>query len=257
MKLLALWRAMQMSNNISISIGNDDYMLAIHGTSQNLDVVNQMALAAKKAADAVLYSYVDNVDKTVDNLRSTSVQSPTLKKEERPAFRDRLPNNVVDVKDLTIEKAVTENALVRCPKCGQAHCLAVPSNSHIYLMRRDYAKNEFGIIAEFSSLESDDFVNACCKPETDRNAYFNDLQGFTFIDNADFAVDNDTEIFCPVCCKSDDFREWKKAFNNPLGFFETEHLCDACGGEMLPQMVKSHSYQKCETCGHTSDYKGE
>lgn len=247
-----------MSQKLSISVGNEEYTVFItmnKSEGYSLETVSQMVLAAKRAADAVLYGYVDNVDKTVDNLRPTLIQNPAPKKEERPAFRDRLPNSVVDVKDLTIEKAVTENALVRCPKCGQAHCLAVPSNNHIYLMRRDYSKNEFGIIAEFSSLESSEFVNACCKPDTNRNAYFNDLQGFTFVDNADFTVDNDTEIFCPVCCKSDDFREWKKAFNTPLEFFETEHLCDACGGEMLPKMVKGKPYQECDKCKHTTEYK--
>lgn len=183
---------------------------------------------------------------------------PKLKHEaENFNIRQRLPNNVVDVKELDIKKAVTENALVRCPSCGQSHCLAVPSNGRIYLMRRDYQKEEFGIITSFASFESEEFVNACCKPETDRKAYFEDLQGFQFTDTTDFTVDNDTEIFCPVCCKSDRFGEWKDAFSSPLEFFETEHLCDACGGEKLERIVKGQKTYQCDNCGLEMDYKEE
>ena len=144
---------------------------------------------------------------------------------------------------------------MRCPSCGQAHCLAVPSGNHIYLMRRDFKDNEFGIIAEFDSLNSEDFVNVCCKPETDRKDYYQDLQNISFMDNTDFAVNNDTEIFCPVCCHSNTFSSWKDAFENPLSYFETEQLCDACGGEKLEKLIKKHKVYQCDKCGLQTDFK--
>lgn len=176
---------------------------------------------------------------------------------DRDVIRPRIPNNVIDVKDLSIEKAVTENALVRCPNCGQAHCLAVPSGNHIYLMRRDFKDNEFGIVAEFDSLTSQDFVDVCCKPDTNRKAYYDDLQTLEFEYDTDFAVDNDTEIFCPVCCQSNTFSAWKDAFEHPLSYFETEHLCDACGGEKLDKWLKKKHLYECDKCGLITDYKEE
>lgn len=189
-------------------------------------------------------------------LNNTQDSEPKLApSKDAMVIRPRIPNNVVDINDLSIEKAVTENALVRCPKCGQAHCLAVPSGNHIYLMRRDFKDNEFGIIAEFDSLNSEDFVNVCCKPETDRQAYYQDLQNMKFDNNVDFIVNNDTEIFCPVCCNSNAFSLWKDAFENPLAYFETECLCDACGGEKIDKFIrKSHIYQ-CDKCGLKTDFK--
>lgn len=246
-----------MNQKLSISISNEEYTVFITMNQSercSTELISQMALAAKKAADAVLNGNVDIVDKKVDNLRPTTVQQKT---QERPPFRDRLPNNVVDVKELDIKQAVTEEALVRCPHCGQAHCLAVNSGSKVYLMEREFSSNEFNIIADFDSLTSDSFANVCCKPETDRLAYFNDLQNAPIVSHEDFAADNETEVFCPVCCKSDTFMNWKNAFEHPLDYFETEHLCDVCGGESLPQMVKGKPYKKCDICGHTSDYKGE
>lgn len=172
-------------------------------------------------------------------------------------IRDRLPNNIVDVKELDIKQAVIEEALVRCPHCGQAHCLAVNAGSKIYLMERNFNNNEFNIIAEFDSLTSNDFVNVCCKPDTNRLDYFNDLQNALVINYEDFAANNDTEVFCPVCCQSDSFMNWKNAFENPLDYFETEHLCDVCGGETVTKMVKKTKITKCEHCGHETKYKEE
>jgi predicted RNA-binding Zn-ribbon protein involved in translation (DUF1610 family) len=199
----------------------------------------------------------EQIESIKEEMSKAALQAVPIKetREDRMIIRPRIPNNVVDINELTIEKAVTENALVRCPNCGQAHCLAVPSGNHIYLMRRDFKDNEFGIIAEFDSLNSEDFVNVCCKPETDRNAYYQDLQQMSFMYNTDFAVNNDTELFCPVCCKSHAFSSWKDAFENPLAYFETEALCDACGGEKLEKLIKKRKIYQCDKCGLQSDFK--
>lgn len=182
---------------------------------------------------------VNAVTKSTSNVATTT---------ERPAFRKRLPNNVVDVKDLTVQQAVTENALVRCPKCGQAHAIVVMSGSSVFLMRKDYKMNEFVTIAEVDA-DGNHLTNMCCKEDTNRLSYFNDLQSISPIRNSDFTVNNDTEIFCPVCSKSNTFADWKDAFDNPLGRFETEHLCDACGGEVVEKLVKGKTYAHCEKCG--------
>lgn len=210
-----------------------------------------------------VYNIKDISNKMIDLYSSISlgsIQTPSVNKTEEPPkeikpekkdrsiIRPRIPNNIVDIKDLTIEKAVTENALVRCPSCGQAHCLAVHSDK-IYMMRKDYDKNEFGIICEFDSLQSQDFINVCCKEDTDRNFYYQDLQKIKFITTSDFAVNDDTEIFCPVCCSSNSFSEWKHAYQDPLSFFETEHLCDACGGEKLEKFIKKSKFYVCDKCG--------
>jgi predicted RNA-binding Zn-ribbon protein involved in translation (DUF1610 family) len=192
----------------------------------------------------------------IEPLRPTPIQ--TQSQIERPAFRDRLPNNLVDVKDLDIKQAITENALVRCPHCGQSHILAVNAGNRIYVMRKFYAyaaEDEFRIIFEFDSLTSKDFLGICCKPETNRKAYFDDVQKMPMIDDKDFAINNDTEVFCPVCCQSDTFMNWKKAFDEPLTFFETEHLCDACGGEKLEKLVKKTKMYQCDKCGLQTPFK--
>jgi hypothetical protein len=200
----------------------------------------------------------EQIESIKEEMSKAALQAVPIKETqqtERTLIRPRIPNNVVNIEELDIKQAVTEEALVRCPNCGQAHCLAVPSGSHIYLMRRDFKDNEFGIIAEFDSLQSQDFINMCCKPETDRQAYFDDLQNITFIHNSDFAVDNNTEIFCPVCCVSSTFNLWKDAFEHPLDYFETEALCDACGGEKLEKFIKKRKMYQCDKCGLQSDFK--
>lgn len=200
-----------------------------------------------------------SVSFTKETLESTEdSKEPTVAPvSEFPTIRKRLPNNVVDIKDLTVQQAIRESALVRCPKCGQAHCLAVSSCSKVYMMERQFSSNEFGIIAEFDSLGSQDFVNMCCKEDTDKQLYFKDLQALKPLDDKDFAVNNDTEIFCPVCHESNTFETWKDAFENPLNYFETEHLCDACGGEKLEKLIKKKKVYACDSCGLISDFKEE
>lgn len=178
---------------------------------------------------------------------------------ERPLVRDRLPNtSVIDPATLDVKKAVTEKALVRCPNCGQAHCLAISSGSKIYFMERDFHKNDFGIIAKFDSLTNQEFLGMCCKVDTDKLLYFNDLQNIKSITQEDFAATDETEIFCPVCHQSESFYEWKNAYINPLDYFETEHLCDICGGETVvkPDAKTKQKSICCEACGHTKSLEG-
>ena len=147
-------------------------------------------------------------------------------------IRQRLPNNVVDISDLNVQQAVTENALVRCPKCGQAHALVVTNANSLYLLRRDYAKDEFAIVQDFELTNQDDFMQASKASDETELDYFYRLQSMSIRPDEDFVVNNDTEVFCPVCKQSSSFVDWKEAWENPLGFFEYEEVCDVCGGEL-------------------------
>ena len=178
---------------------------------------------------------------------------------ERPLVRNRLPNtSVIDPATLDVKRAVTEKALVRCPHCGQAHCLAISAGVKIYFMERDFHKDDFGIIAKFDSLTSQGFLGMCCKVDTNKLLYFKDLQDATLLTQEDFAATDETEIFCPVCHQSESFYEWKNAYINPLDYFETEHLCDACGGETTVKVDESTKQQTicCEVCGHIKPMEG-
>lgn len=185
---------------------------------------------------------------------TTSLKRQVQSAPERPLVRDRLPNtSVIDPATLDVKKAVTEKALVRCPHCGQAHCLAINSGAKIYFMERDFNKNDFGIIAKFDSLTSKGFLGMCCKPETDKLLYFNDLQDAALITQEDFAAIDSTQVFCPVCCQSDSFFAWKNAYINPLTYFETEHLCDVCGGEKIEKIINKKNVHICESCGYQTE----
>lgn len=230
--------------------------ISLSSTKESIDSLVESA--------SLLYNHCCGYQETPVSFTKETLESAEDSKEptvapvsEFPTIRKRLPNNVVDIKDLTVQQAIRESALVRCPKCGQAHCLAVSSGSKVYMMERQFSSNEFGIISEFDSLGSRDFVNMCCKEDTDKHLYFKDLQALKPLDDKDFAVNNDTEIFCPVCHESNTFETWKDAFENPLNYFETEHLCDACGGEKLEKWIKKKKVYACDSCGLVSDFKEE
>lgn len=243
-----------MNNVIKLSIENGEYSISVTLPEKDFPIMDLGVVmnTLKKGL------FVIKGEERAEEIPAT----PQPKKIEVPRndefrIRERIPNNVVDVHTLDVKQAVTEKALVRCPHCGQAHCLAVNAGSKVYLMAKDFKENDFNIIAEFDSLTSQDFADVCCNPDTDRLAYFQDLQNADTVNDSDFAVNNDSEIFCPVCCESDTFLNWKKAYETPLEFFETEHLCDVCGGETVAKMVKKDKINKCEKCGYETPYKEE
>lgn len=247
---------MNKEDLVKVSVSHGEYYVSIKVprnvfNNNTEEIVNALKLCLNAVAGEEL-EYVQKPKKQSENVTSVTPVKDDFK------IRERIPNNVVDVKDLDIKQAITEKALVRCPHCGQSHILALNSGNRIYVMRKFYAyaaEDEFRIILEFDSLNSHDFLGICCKPETDRKAYFEDIQKTYMKDDKDFAVTNDTEVFCPVCCQSDTFLNWKNAYDNPLEYFETEHLCDACGGETVTKMVKKQKVTKCEKCGHETKYE--
>lgn len=250
---------MSKKNKIKLSIADEEYTVYIEIPKDKINsndtniiieqLKNLLSLLMKKE------NKIESCQMTQTLKKEEVQQTITTNNKDEFKIRERIPNNVIDIKELDIKQAVTEKALVRCPKCGQAHCLAVNSGNKIYVMERDFNKNDFNTIAEFDSFTNKGFIGMCCKPETDKKAYFNDLQNVSVVSYDDFTVNNDTEIFCPVCCESDTFLNWKNAYENPLEYFETEHLCSVCGGEMITKMVKKQKINKCEKCGHETKYK--
>lgn len=245
---------MNKNDLVKLSVSHKGYSISIKIPKDIFYANTEKILEALKNCLSMITDNKEDSAHLPEKMQFSFTTTPAVVKEDFK-IRERIPNNVVDVKDLDIKQAATEEALVRCPNCGQSHCLAVNSGSKVYVMEKDFNKNDFNVIAEFDSLTSSSFISMCCKEDTDKLAYFNDLQNVKIISYDDFTVNNDTEIFCPVCCKSDTFFNWKNAYENPLEYFETEHLCDVCGGETVTKMVKKQKVTKCESCGHETKYK--
>lgn len=236
---------------MKIEITSKDLSVTIKSKDDTLNKKDILFLC-EKVYDSleIMHSLTMKVDNTSEVEKSMPVITPIEQAKTTDSFniRERLPNNVVDINNLTVEQAVTENSLVRCPHCGQAHCITINSGEHIYFMARDYAANEFVIVAEFDSLNNTDFVDMCFKDGDDYLQYYNAVREMPSKEDVDFAVDNDTEIFCPVCHKSSSFLQWKSAFENPLKHFETDNICDACGGERIEKFVGKRKCMSCEKC---------
>ena len=239
-----------------------------NGVKATVEMSNYVSDSATTKIAELVSQLVTNIHKirrenAVSTAKECAIEQSKFEEEkttsvvpaERPAIRSRIPNNIVNIEDLSLTQAVTENALVRCPHCGQAHAIIVNDNTGIYLMRKDYQKNEFVVIAEYG-IDDNTFTDACCKDDTDKQIYFKDLQKQPELsDITQFNVTNDTELFCPVCRNSNDFKQWKDAYENPLNFFETDQLCDACGGEKLPKVIKNKTVYCCDKCGLITDYE--
>lgn len=172
--------------------------------------------------------------------------------EEKSPIRDRLPNNIIDIKDLDVQKAMTENVLVRCPHCGQACAIIVKDKYKLFLMKRDFEANEFVIIAEAEESE----LPILIAKDGGAKKYYDSIYDKKVINSSDFAVNDDTEIFCPICHESNDFYKWKDAFSNPWKFFEHERICNICGGELSSVIdSKNSNLMVCDKCGKTWEEK--
>ena len=249
---------MNKNDLITISVKYGEYSIIAEIPNEDFNTKTEIILDALKQC---LNSIIIGEKEYIEPLPKEQTKKAMEPTRDEFKIRERIPNNVVDVRTLNVKQAITEKALVRCPHCGQSHVLAMVSGSNVYMMRKFYSAtgndDEFRTIAEFDSTKNKAFFNMCCKTETDKKAYFEDIQKIGMLDDKDFTVTNDTEIFCPVCCQSDVFLNWKDAYEYPLNYFETEHLCDVCGGETVTKMVKKQKVCKCEICGHETKYKEE
>ena len=176
--------------------------------------------------------------------------------KQRPFIRERLPNNIVDMDNLDISNAKVKKSFLRCPSCGQAHCLAVKNNNSIYFMVKDIENDEYKIITVIDEDSEHDFnseniLSMCMKDNmSNYRDYFDDLQDIAKKHGSDddFVVDNDTIVFCPICKEKNTFSKWSDAYINPSFYFEYDKVCDICGGECIKTISKGKEIDKCEEC---------
>lgn len=229
---------------MQIIIKHKDTEVSIKGSG---DCIDKLVAAAEKLYGLVAAQECPLPDIIIPE-EATAKLMPfpqSQKKEESFGIRERIPNNVVDVEQLDVKQAVTENALVRCPYCGQAHALIVQDSNKLYLMRKNYDKNEFQIVSEAELSE----LNQLLCYENKYVECFKDLQNAPEVTWNDFAVTNDSEIFCPVCHQGSSFMKWKDAWENPLHYFETDSICEICGGEVSIAVIKEgHVNGVCNKC---------
>lgn len=234
---------------MKIRIKTKDTSLSIDGFNGNIQEIIDLYKEVSYSP-AVVYEKQEAI-KHIDELKKSAEkqhEAPIAIKEKSP-IRDRLPNNIVDVKDLDVQKAITENVLVRCPNCGQAYAIIVKDGNNLFLMRRDFEANEFVIVADADESQITSLI-----ADDNFKEYYETIYDMAVIDSSDFAVNNDTEIFCPICHESNDFYKWKDAFQNPSKFFDYENVCDVCGGE-LSEIIdnKTQGVMVCNECGRKTN----
>lgn len=212
----------------------------IHVDFGDIEFSSEEAVSAVEA----LYNLISGKESIAQSPKIISNKDVQKNPDNDFSIRDRLPNNAVDVASLDIKQAVTENTLVRCPHCGQAHCLIIYANGIYNMMRKNYDKKEFEIVCE---LEESELENALC-PLDRQKEYFDDLQEMVSVFVKDFVADNETQILCPVCRERDTFIRWKDAYENPLSYSEYDSICDVCGGEVSVKISKGHKVNVCNTC---------
>ncbi len=233
---------------LSIQQGNTTFSLELDSnySSNDKDTIKDLIAFISKE----IFGYKESTPTITQ-----AIQKSLPKERTTFRIRDRLPNYVVNLEDLTIKQAVTKSALVRCPHCGQAHAIMLSDNHMMYVMRRNFGTNEFETVASFDETDSkqvmDDYIASDTTPES-KLTFFLKLQQLFPQENKDFGVDNDTEIFCPVCCRSDSFYNWKDAYENKQKYFEHQYVCNVCGGECDIDMSRQENGKDlviCEDCG--------
>lgn len=181
------------------------------------------------------------------------IKTKDVKDNERPVVRERIPNKV-DLSDYEIKSAVTTEPMIRCPCCGQSSKAIVHIDNEFYYLRKSKNKNK-ETFDTIMVMQSEEEVNNIIKPEdSDILDYHHDIMDIKIpskLKNTDLNVDNNTELLCPICNETKKFNEWVDAYNNPLDYFETDMLCDICGGEAVEKINKDKTKVIiCECCGY-------
>lgn len=195
------------------------------------------------------------VSRVVKDAMPKEEQKAPVKKEDRPIVRDRIPNQI-DLSELEIKKAVTEEPMIRCPHCGQASKVIVCLNDTENYLLRKVIKDKKKTFETVMLLEDQDAVNGICMPENanvlDYHSDIMKIKQSKKLKGTDLNVANDTVLLCPCCKEKNRFSKWVDAFKNPLEFgFETENLCDICGGEAVKAIDENkHEIIQCESCGN-------
>lgn len=258
---------MASSTLMDISYKNGDKSFEIKGLDKtviyqkNIEEIIKLLKYSVDEPHTILPLELD--EKKIKELtKDTTITGDVKREEERPVVRKRLPNEV-DLSDVELKKAVTTEPMLRCPKCGQsAVIVVVVDENHVYLMRKetDDTKDTYTLIAQ---LKSNDDIKAVEYHEDkfgDKRKYHEEVMKMDIskdVRNEDLNVDMNTSIYCPVCCTFHKYSEWIECFKHPLDFgFETEHLCDVCGGEVVEQIDKDKKkILHCEKCGYNKSIK--
>lgn len=207
---------------------------------------------------------ISNKGKEETSSSKPNIIANATPKEDRNIIRKRIPNNVVDLNEIDIQKAKEVKALIRCPNCGQGHCVLIRSDKDntTYMLEKSISDNDFKIILAIREEDIDNFRKGEWlygnKDKETKLDYFNKLQEVLQTKpkeiNNDFLVDNSTLLECPVCGYKDTFKEWNNAYKNPLEYFNTDQICDICGGEMIKTFLNDEDgimeHQACDECGY-------
>ena len=217
------------------------------------EMMAEMLKEMKNSADDILDRYLAQANKVIAEITTTQDTAKIQKVErisERPLIRKKIPNNSINLSELTFKKAVTENVLVRCPHCGQSHAIIVCDSDGNYLMIRNFEKNEFSIISSFNSKEQLKGIYFD-KDKMKMEDYVSDLQNLLSNEqkDKDFLLGEDSSILCPFCQEVNSFSHWKEAYEKPVEFFGSEEICSYCGGELVktPGDTGKETYC-CEIC---------
>lgn len=173
---------------------------------------------------------------------------------DRPVIRERIPNQI-DLAELDIKKAITEEPQLRCPDCGQTDLILVVLEDKCYLMRKEDSKYE--ILNTYDNLDKARGIIKPARPETAKASikdFHDDIYGYRIpkkYKGLNLAVNAESNILCPVCGQIHPLKTWIDAFNDPIKYgFEYENICNICGGEMIDTINENkETVLKCESCG--------
>lgn len=262
---------MANSTLMDISYKNGDKSFEIKGLDKTViseQNIEELIKLLKYSVDEPYILPLELDEKKIKKIKEltkdTTVTSDVKREEERPVVRKRLPNEV-DLSDVELKKAVTTEPMLRCPKCGQSAVIVVTiDENHVYLMRKETndTKDTYTLVAQ---LKNNDDIKAV-EYQYHENKFGNKCKYHEEImkmdiskdvRNEDLNVDMNTSVYCPVCCTFHKYSEWIECFKHPLDFgFETEHLCDVCGGEVVEQIDKDKKkILHCEKCGYNKSIK--
>ncbi|MNO96162.1 hypothetical protein D3C76_878240 [compost metagenome] len=120
----------------------------------------------------------------------------------------------------------------RCPHCGQAHELRFTYDAEDLRLKQNAMLDKVWLERYENRVLTD--------------TYESDTQEFR---NYVSRMWNEMDVPCHSCRETAPKWRWAHAYQNPLLYFETEHVCH-CGGEMYlePDPLGNH-YLRCEDCG--------
>ena len=207
-------------------------------------LVDEDIRSQEKNAD-ILREKIKNFEPT--DITPVSQPKPVQKRDDEFKVRDRLPNQI-DLKDYKITSAKKKEVLLRCPNCGQGHCVMTRVNNTNYFLEK--LNDKFEITGEADG-PFPIFVETYGKKEDETSKdYYDKMQQCEIIESNDFACSDEMDMFCPVCKVSRAMKDWVNTYNNPMNIFGFNNVCDACGAEMVA--IPGEDGRVCMFCENDS-----